>query len=359
MDTLKKLSMATKAVFLAHRDTNQINSQFPLDYLRKLLLLTSVGVLIASPGWAVPIKPNSLSVSSPSGTTNPTGSGTGSSSRPYVDDVILNSITFGSSSNPVAFRRTNNEIRTIQNARVITGRANINAEYGDSDTNSDGNPNPFVSAGIISSGNPPDATRESTNPSIQDNAIRSSYSSLSLTQGIDGEDGGSFSYDLIFQNGIVDNNSAADQVPELVFFERGVNSDFSVQAITGGPINSPQLSNPVTVTSDDMLATGRYIDTIEITGGQQLGVAGLDLNDFAVGSNPVYGIRVSSARNGPDMYGHFATVRNTNQTTGVPSALVPFELSPGLGILVLGALGAIAQLKSKVQKWNSRRGVLN
>lgn len=30
---------------------------------------------------------------------------------------------------------------------------------------------------------------------------------------------------------------------------------------------------------------------------------------------------------------------------------VPFEFSPGLGILALGACGAIAQLKSKVQKW--------
>ncbi len=29
---------------------------------------------------------------------------------------------------------------------------------------------------------------------------------------------------------------------------------------------------------------------------------------------------------------------------------VPFEFSPGLGILALGAMGAIAQLKSQVQK---------
>lgn len=30
---------------------------------------------------------------------------------------------------------------------------------------------------------------------------------------------------------------------------------------------------------------------------------------------------------------------------------IPFEFSPGLGILMLGSWGAIAQLKSKVQKW--------
>ena len=33
-----------------------------------------------------------------------------------------------------------------------------------------------------------------------------------------------------------------------------------------------------------------------------------------------------------------------------PSTPVPFEFSPGLGILALGAMGAIAQLKSQMQK---------
>jgi hypothetical protein len=33
------------------------------------------------------------------------------------------------------------------------------------------------------------------------------------------------------------------------------------------------------------------------------------------------------------------------------STPVPFEFSPGLGILALGALGAVTQLKSQVQKW--------
>lgn len=37
----------------------------------------------------------------------------------------------------------------------------------------------------------------------------------------------------------------------------------------------------------------------------------------------------------------------------VPPTEVPFDFSPGLGILIIGAWGAIAQLKSKVQKWKS------
>lgn len=348
MDTLKKLSMAT----------------------RKVLLLTSVGtVLTASPGWAVPIRPISLDVSSPVTrscssrvTTNCTNNGTQngtSASTAYIDDILLNSITFGSST---TFQRTTNQttnqIRTIQDARVFTGRGNINAEYGDQDDSRDGNPNPFVSAGIVSSGNPSDAQRESTNPTAtQDNAIRASFSTLSLSQGIDGEEL-PFSYDLVFQNGILDDNSAVDQVPELIFFERGVNSDFSVQAITGGTVSNPTFSpNTVEVLRGNLWPTGVYIDTVEIGDGQQLGAVGLDLNDFGVGANPVYGIRVTALNDsGPDMYGQFITAREARQFTGVPSAVVPFEFSPGLGILVLGAWGAIAQLNSKVQKWKTSRG---
>ena len=37
----------------------------------------------------------------------------------------------------------------------------------------------------------------------------------------------------------------------------------------------------------------------------------------------------------------------------VPATEVPFDFSPGLGILIIGVWGAIAQLKSKVQKWKS------
>lgn len=38
------------------------------------------------------------------------------------------------------------------------------------------------------------------------------------------------------------------------------------------------------------------------------------------------------------------------EVAGVPAQAVPFEFSPGLGILALGACGAIAQLSSKAKK---------
>ncbi len=40
-----------------------------------------------------------------------------------------------------------------------------------------------------------------------------------------------------------------------------------------------------------------------------------------------------------------------NVTLNATSTPVPFEFSPGLGILALGALAATAQFKSQVQKW--------
>lgn len=329
-----------------------------LRRLSKVLLLTSVStVLTASPGWAVVLTPTNVSVSTPSGSNN--GTLNGSSSQPYTDDILLNTVTFGS----VTFQSTGNAFRTVQRAAVITNRSGVNAEFGDNDTGSDLNSNPFVTAGILNEGaSLPSTTRESTVQAVQDAAVQAAFNSLSLSQGTDGEKG-NYSYDLIFQQGTVDNSSAADAVPELVFFERGVNSNFQVQVITGGTQASPTLSNPVTVLASNMFPTGIYIDTIEIDGGQQLGAIGIDLNDFGLGANvPIFGARVTSINNtGADIYGQFVTVVDQDQQIrDTPSELVPFELSPAMGILALGAWGVIAQLKNKVQKWKfSRRGELN
>lgn len=43
-------------------------------------------------------------------------------------------------------------------------------------------------------------------------------------------------------------------------------------------------------------------------------------------------------------------IKGNSLGTVAPASAVPFEFSPGLGILALGACGAVAQLKSKLQK---------
>lgn len=359
----QKYLMAGKSLLPALPD-------FPEAFVRKfskVLLLTSVGtVLTASPGWAQStptyLAPSRVDVVSPSGTyngtlnsANPAETRNGSSpSRAYVDDILLDRITFSGGD----FQSS--DIVTVQEARVTAANENVNAEFGDLDNGRDNNPNPFVSANLANEGAAISlATQESTDPNIQNPAIRASFNTLSLSQGVDGEDAANYSYNLIFQQGIVDNNSAVDQTPELVLFERGRNSDFSVQAITGGTSDSPTFSsNTISVARGNMAATGIYIDTSEIGNGQELGVVGFDLNDFgslatinAPGNNTLYGIRVTSLNNsGADMYGQFLTAQNTSNLRPVPRQLVPFNFSPGLGILALGAWAAIAQLKSKVQK---------
>lgn len=359
---------STKGAFLAHRDTDRVNSRFSFDLmpryetektlkfqqqkyltvgksllstlpdfsgvfvrnLSKVLLLASVGtVLTALPGWSVGIKPSSVTVTNPVSqscsstvTTNCTNNGTrnGSSSQPYVDDILLNTITFGTRT----FSTTN--IREGQQAGVVTGRGFINAEFGDLDDNKDGNPNPF---GV----NPPVPliTQESTDPKTQDPAIKNAFNSLSLSQGLDGEEAAEFSYKLTFKEGIVDNNSGVDQIPELVFFERGINSNFTVRAITGGTFDNPTLSNPVSVTAPatELFATGIHIDTSEIDAGQQLGAIGFDLNEFGISAGQtVYGVQVTSpAGAGADIYGQFATTQNTANFRTVPPALVPEPLT--------------------------------
>ncbi len=289
--------------------------------------------------------PTDMTVTVPAGSNNPAGAGT--SSTPFVDDALLTTITFGGTTFSVGA----DSFRDVLRAGVITNRDDVNAEFGDSDTGSDGNPNPFVTAGIINEGDPlPSGTRESTDPAIQDPAIAAAFSSLSIVQGVDGE-GADYSFDLIFENGIVDNDAAADVFPELVFLERGLNSDFQVQAIIGGTFDSPIFApNTVDVNRSAMGVTPFYINTIEIGSGQQLDVAGLDINVFGGGlgaSQPIYGIRLTSTNgSGADMYGQFLSATGSDQFRPVPFALSGIP-EPGTGVLLAVGLGALLRRRRR------------
>lgn len=346
--------------------------------LSKVLLLTSVGtVLTASPGWAVGIKPTAVNVTlPPTGTSNNpgtvNGNAPGTAANPYTDDILLSSITFGTGKSAVTFQSSNNSFFPVLQTWVISQPETINAEFGDNDNGSDNNHNPFVTAGVVPAGTDlttdPNPTRESTDPKIQLPAIKAAFNSLSLSQGIDGENPAtsgvaSYTVQLVFQSGIKDNNSAnsptsntPDITPELLFFERGVNSDFSVQAITGGTFNNPTLSNAVTVSRTDMFNSGKYINTIEIGESQELGVIGIDMNEFGITSTSaaIYGVRITSTSDGADLYGNFVSAATPGtQFVPVPSALVPEPLTIlGSGIaLGFGALMKI-QYSRKAKKAN-------
>lgn len=310
--------------------------------LSQILLLISSGIVLTElPGLTVALAPTSGSVIlPPTGTSNNVGRNGISAASAFVDDIILDTITFSG----VTFSRTQGALSYAQQATVTSGREYINAEYGDSDTGSDANPNPYVAAGIISEGTPlSNSTRESTDPAIQDRAITAAFNSLSLAQGIDGESAASYAYQAIFQQGIVDNNLTVDSVPEIVFFERGVDADFTVQVITGGTFALPIFApTTITVARANLTPSGFFIDTIEIPTGEQLGVVGFDLNDFGlIADEVIYGVSVTSINNsGADIYGQVLTAENTSQFRPVPSALsetaVPEPATIVSSIMALG-----------------------
>jgi len=270
----------------------------------------------------------SVTYSIPAGSNN-VGS-TSSISNPFKDDVMLESIAFGST----VFSAGGGQFVPVISAYVSAGRPSINAERGDNDTGSDGNPDPFERVGLDP------ADHESTVPSFQDLAIASAFSTLSLMEGIDGESG-SYTFSLIFGAGITDNNPAVDSVPEVVLFERGNNDNSTIRAIIGGTYDAPvYAANSVTLDPGAYKASGIFIDTFEIGSAQELSVIGLDLNDFGT-SNTIWGIEITS--NGGDFYGQFlspedpGTQLNPNVPSGLlnPSGTIVPEPSQSLILILL------------------------
>lgn|GEM_PF-3429652 len=274
----------------------------------------------------------------PTGITATPLSGGNSASNPYTDDVMLTEIIFAGAT----YQAGGDAFRAVDWATVLEGRSSVNAEFGDDDDGSDGNPNPFVTAGIINEGDElTSALREGTDPETQDAAIRASFSSLSLNQGIDGESN-DYLIQMVFQNGITDNDPNTDFAPELVFFERGVNSDFEVQLILGGTLANPVLSDAVTILRTDLWRTGIQINTIEIDNAQELGAVGVDLNEFNIApGSAAYGVRIRSINDsGADLYGSFLAAEDPEkQYVPVPPGL---QAVPEPGTIALFGAGLLA-----------------
>ncbi len=251
---------------------------------------------------AILLTPDGISTLVPSGSNSPTA--------PYTDDLLLDTITFGG----VTFDADLDQIITVASLYVESGRANINAEWGDDDTSSDGNPIPFERFGLDP------ADQESVDPAIQDLALASAFSSRSLTEGNDGEGTGSV-FRITFSAGVSDNDSAIDSVPEIVLFERGNNDTTSIRAIIGGTFLAPIYApTTVTINPNQMWNTGLLVDTTEIGASQELAAIGIDLNDFGA-TGTIFGLEIDT--NGGDLSGIFATIQNesTQVDPSVPEVL--------------------------------------
>src|SRR6056297_189090 len=207
------------------------------------------------------------------GNSGPLSCNNGLDSIGSTDDIFLSTIRFGPNNNRVTFNGNNGEIIPGLASIFLAGGGgtNVNAEWGDNDDNDDGNNNPFVKAGYAG------ASQESTDIDVINATLLQVFRTLNIMEGVDGEDE-NFRLELIFERGVRDNNgSALDAIPEVIIFERGLNSDVAVQLLLadGG------VTNELTIDRDDFRDAGFNADTVEIGGSQPMGVVGVDLNAFS------------------------------------------------------------------------------
>lgn len=221
----------------------------------------------------------------------------------------------------------------------MSGRSKINSEWGDEDDGADGDDNPFVKAGYDP------ADQESVIPAIQDATLLETFNTLSLCEMSDGESGGSFHFRATFSQSLIDNDEAVDDIPELVFFERGLNDDFDIRVITGGSFANPTLSPWLSTSSKDFFNTGIRVDTKEIKRAQSIGVGGFDLNAFGLDvGDRAYGFELRAFDGeGPDLNGFFLSAEDSGNFGG---ALAPVPLPAGL-LLLLGGIATLFCLRSR------------
>ncbi|MGZ2258260.1 exosortase-dependent surface protein XDP2 [Roseobacter sp. A03A-229] len=276
-----------------------------------------------TPATAAPLHPTGLTVTTPAGSNDTTD--------PYRDDVMLRSLTFGGID-----MMSSSQIAAISQFTVLSGRSRINAEWGDLDDTSDGDGTPFDKAGHSG------ADQETTDPTIQDATLRNAFNSLSLSEMSDGEGGGDFSFRTLFSRSIVDNQVGADDIPELVIFERGMNDAFDIRLILGGSFEAPETSQWLETSSRLFADTGIMVDTKEIGRAQSIGIGGFDLDAFGLDlGQRVYGMELRTrGGSGPDLNGFFLTAADAS-SFGDP--LTPVPLPAGLWLLgsaLAGCIGA-------------------
>ncbi len=283
--------------------------------------------ILAAGASAAPIHPTDLQVAVPTNSNDVT--------NPYKDDVLLRDITFGSQ-----VFSSEDQIVSVADFEVLSGRSNINAEWGDLDDGADGDADPFTKAGF--SGH----AQESVDPSVQDATLKQAFSSFSLSEMSDGEGNSAFSFRLLFSQSLVDNAFGEDGMPELVIFERGLNDEFDIRLILGGTANAYVYSDWLQTSSKEYFDSGIQVDTVEIASPQNIGVGGYDFDHFAlVEDQPVYGMELRTRNgSGPDLNGFFLTAADPDD---FGPGLAPVPLPAAGWMLIAGLIGLTAMRHRK------------
>jgi len=294
---------------------------------RRLAVGACVASVLAGAASGAVLSPDAITVRTPGGLVVSSGT--------FTDDVFLEGLSFGD----VSFTGRS-DFRALSRFEVTSGRENVNAEWGDDDTSRDGDADPFTTAGFDP------VLQESTSPEVQDRTMLEAFNSRSLTEMMDGEETGGFSYKALFASGIRDNDSGLDDVPELVFIERGMNDVFDVELIIGGTFDNPVFSDTLRFSSADFWDSGIAVDTTEIGRAQTLGIGGVDLSAFGLGAeDTAFGFMLTRVSGGPDMSGFFLSSADGGfqDPLDQPS---PIPLPAGFPLLLAG-LGGLWLVRRK------------
>jgi len=259
-------------------------------------VVTSVDYSIAPIAMTVTVPPNS---------TNGTRDGL-SKPNAYWDDIYLETITFTSGT------FTQSQLREVLATSLTFGRAGCRADYGDMDTDSDGDPNPYVRAGVPE---PPITYAE------QDAAITAALSTFSISEGI--AEMSHYGLNVMFDEGVADNDPARDGVPEIILVERNVAAEFQIEAIVGGTVSSPDYApNCLQISGSEFWVSPYWIDTVGGP-GQVLAAVGFDISDFGMpAGQPIYGLRFTSF-SGADITGFFLSSTDPSRFCPLPGGLTP------------------------------------
>lgn len=115
---------------------------------------------------------------------------------------------------------------------------------------------------------------------------------------IDGEWWKEVVLDIEFDKKMYDNNSKEDAVGEILIFERGMNSDMYVQAIS--KLGGKEKGNKIFLKRSDLIDAWFSINTREIGGNQKMGYWRVDLSKLGVSSLKYLRITSEPKNSGPD-----------------------------------------------------------
>lgn len=177
-------------------------------------------------------------------------------------DITLNSVTMGNT--------TVSNFALVKSAQILQ-----NDEYTGGNTGAASSDRGDNASGV--------KLEKATNASVA-----ASLGNKNLNNIIDTEDTGSFKMNLYFEQ----------SVSNLFFWERGMNSDLSVQALDA---SGNLVGNLFKITRNTWQSAGYSINTTEISDAQRVGSWGLSAKDLGVVGS-IFGLQVSAdaSSNGPD-----------------------------------------------------------